>query len=84
MVRTATMSKFDHVAMIFKGWFDNCPNEKVFILESVYGEGVRVIDWDYIKDDIGPGKFFQRVIYRSVDFNRKKNLQKLEDFARSV
>ena len=78
------MSKFDHVAMIFKGWFNHCPNEKGFILESVRDEGVRVTVWDYIKDDIGPGKFFQRVIYRSVDFNRKKNLKKLVDFARSV
>ena len=82
MIRTATRSKYDHVAMIIKSWYPHSPSEKVYIFESVQDIGVRVTDWDSIKDEVGHDKFYRKVIYRSVDFNRKNNLEKLLDFAK--
>ena len=32
--------------------------------------------------DIGPGSFYNKIVYRNVDFNRKKNLEKLIEFAK--
>ena len=83
MIRTATNSKFGHVAMIVKSWYPNCPEEKVFIFECVQDVGVRITDWNSIKDEVGRDKFYRKIIYRSVDFNRKKNVRALIEFAKS-
>ena len=76
ITRGATSSKYDHVAMVVKSLNAHDPNadDKVFIFESVNGYGVRLTDWDYVRQDIGNqnnGKIFKNIVYRSVDFNRE-------------
>jgi len=70
LIRAATNSEYDHVAMIVKNYYRSGHKDKVFIFESVRTEGVRLTDWNYIRSDIGPGKFYEKVVYRRVDFNR--------------
>ena len=45
--------------------------------------GVRITDWNSIKDEVGRDKFYRKIIYRSVDFNRKQNVRTLIEFAKS-
>ena len=59
--------------MIVKDIYTSSPSDKVYIFESVQDEGVRITDWESIKHEIGPNKFYNKVVYRSVDFRRSKN-----------
>ena len=58
LLRTATGSKYDHVSMIVKSWYPHCPEQKVFIFESVYDSGVRITDWECLRNDIGPDEYY--------------------------
>ena len=44
--------------------------DRVHVFEAVGGDGVRIIDWDEVKDDLGPNKFYKKIAYRKVDFVR--------------
>ena len=72
LIRTATRSNYDHVAIIIKGFYTGSPSDKVYIFECVSDEGVQITDWDSIRSEIGPDKFYNKVIYRSVNFSRSK------------
>ena len=84
LVRTATRSNYDHVAMIFRGFNPYDQNsDQIYIFESVNGQGVRILKWNDLRNDIGRGKWYHKVVYRSVDFDRKKNLEELLGFSKS-
>ena len=71
--------------MVVKSINKDDPKDKVYIFESVNGVGVRICDWEYVRDDIGSskeGKLFASIVYRSVDFNREDNLGYLYKFFR--
>ena len=44
--------------MIIRNLEPDSPS-KVHIFDAVGGDGVRITEWDEIKDDIGPEKFYR-------------------------
>lgn len=78
LTRTVTNSYFDHVAMVLK--FETEPDE-IFLVEAVGGLGVTLNRWSFLRDSIGYGKFYKRMIFRHVNFDRGEkmvdNLEKL-------
>ena len=71
-VRAYTSSNYDHVSMIIRD-LDPEDRSKIHVFEAVGGDGVRIVEWDMIKEDIGPTKHYNKVVYRKVDFKRDKN-----------
>ena len=65
-----TWSELDHISMIIK--IESNPNE-VFILEA-NGNGVILADWTHIRKNIGPDKFYKKVMFRHIEFERKKKI----------
>jgi hypothetical protein len=62
LIRTLTGSEFDHVAMILR--FDS--QDDVYIVEATGNNGVTYNKWSNIRDHIGPGKFYAKLVYRQV------------------
>lgn len=75
-VRAATASDYDHVAMIIRD-LDPDDRSKVHVFEAVGGDGVRIIEWEMIKEDVGATKHYNKVVYRKVDFKREKHFTQL-------
>ena len=61
-----TFSEFDHVGVIIR--LDG--EEDIHFIEATGGPGVRVNRWDNLKNHIGNGKFYERVVFRHVNFDR--------------
>lgn len=78
LTRTVTNSYFDHVAMVLK--FETEPDE-IFLVEAVGGLGVTLNRWSFLRNSVGYGKFYKRMIFRHVNFDRGEkmvdNLEKL-------
>ena len=51
-LRIATNSKYDHVAMIIRNLLPH-EADKVHVFEAVGGAGVRIVEWDQLKQVIG-------------------------------
>lgn len=80
--RTLTGSIFDHVAMILK--FETDPSE-IYYVDATGTNGVACGKWSLLRPHYGPGKFYERIIYRHVDFNRSEEMvEKLEIFLREA
>lgn len=80
--RTLTGSVFDHVAMILK--FETDPNE-IYYVDATGTNGVACMKWSLLRSHYGPGKFYERIIYRHVDFNRSDEMvEKLEIFLKEA
>ena len=67
VTRTLTGGYFDHVAMVLK--FETDPGE-VYLVEATGNNGVALNRWGLLKDHVGPGKFYKKLIYRHVNFDR--------------
>jgi len=67
VTRTFTGSHFDHVAMVLK--FESAPDE-VFLVEATGNMGVSLNRWIYLRPHIGHGKFYEKLIYRHIKFDR--------------
>ena len=67
MIRTLTSSQFDHIAMILK--FET-EEDEIFIVDASGNLGVSLNKWSGLRSHIGPGKFYERVIFRHIDFDR--------------
>ena len=66
ITRTLTFSEFDHVGIVIR--LDG--EEDIHFIEATGGPGVRVNRWDNLKNHIGIGKFYERVVFRHVNFDR--------------
>lgn len=78
ITRTVTGGYFDHVAMVLK--FETDPGE-VYLVEATGNNGVALNRWGLIKDHVGPGKFYKKLIFRHVNFERgDKMVDNLEKF----
>ena len=75
LTRAVTNSYFDHVGMVVR--FENDPNE-VYFLEATGNMGVSLSRWNFIKKHVGPSKFYRKIIFRHVNFNREKVLNDLQ------
>lgn len=71
-----TKSNYDHVSMVIRNLEPQNPN-KVHIFDAVGGDGVRIVEWDEIKEDVGIDKFYRKIVYRQVEFVRNDNFGKL-------
>lgn len=64
--------------MILK--FESDPNE-VYLVEATGNYGVSLNRWSLLQEHIGPGKFYKKLIYRHVNFDRgDKMVDNLERF----
>lgn len=82
MIRTFTGSQFDHVAMILK--FES-EEDEVFFVEASGNHGVALNKWSCIRNQIGHKKFYERVIFRHVNFERDDNMvENLECFLKEA
>ena len=78
ITRTVTGGYFDHVAMVLK--FETDPGE-VYLVEATGNNGVALNRWGLLKDHVGPGKFYKKLIFRHVNFERgDKMVDNLEKF----
>ena len=78
ITRTYTDSEYDHVAMILKMSED--PNE-IFIIDATGNNGVAICTWPTLWDHIGSTKYYKKLVYRHVDFDRSPEaISKLDKF----
>ena len=49
-------------------------------MEATGGPGVRVIGWSGLSKSVGKGKFYERIVFRHVNFNRSFGV--LSDFGK--
>lgn len=72
------MSHFDHVAMVLK--FETEP-EEIFLVEAVGNLGVSLNRWSFLRENVGTGKFYDKLVFRHVNFDRgDKMVDNLEKF----
>lgn len=67
ITRGFTSSHFDHVAMLLK--FETDPDE-VYLVEATGNQGVALSRWAFLREHIGKGKFYDKVVFRHVNFDR--------------
>lgn len=78
ITRTFTASHFDHVAMVLK--FESDPDE-IFLVEATGNNGVSLNRWMFLKDHVGHDKFYDKIVFRHVNFDRgDKMVDALEKF----
>lgn len=76
LIRTFTGGHFDHVAMILK--FESDENE-VYFVEAAGNCGVALNRWQNLRKHVGAGKFYERIIFRHIEFDRTdKMVENLE------
>lgn len=64
--------------------FETDENE-IFLLESVGERGVSINKWTYIRDCIGTNEFYQRAVFRHVNFERNNHMvDNLEKFLKEA
>ena len=66
--RTALNSEYDHVAMVIK--YPLYDKDEIYLIESVGGPGVRLNKWSWLRSNVGPYKFYEKIALRHVKFNR--------------
>jgi hypothetical protein len=82
VTRALTRGNFDHVGMVLK--FDSDENE-VYFVEATGNHGVALNKWSGIKGHIGINKFYERIIFRHVDFERNDDMvENLEKFLKEA
>lgn len=81
-IRKITRGKFDHVAMILK--FESEPGE-VYLVDATGNRGVALNRWSFLRDHIGTGEFYEKVVFRHIDFDRNdKMVDNLELFLKEA
>ena len=70
-VRAVTGGNFDHVAMILRFESDD---DDVFFVEASGNYGVAINKWSVIRQHIGQSKFYERLVYRHVEFDRDEQM----------
>ena len=81
LTRTVTFSEFDHVAIILR--LDG--QDDVFYMEATGGPGVSVSRWDSLKKSVGQGLFYERIVYRHVNYDSAAPiLERFLTFARQA
>ena len=82
LTRTLTFSEFDHVGIIIR--IDGLND--VYIMEALGGPtGVRLSKWSLLEKDVGKDKFYKRIVFRHVNFNRTPEiLKKFNKFAKEA
>lgn len=82
LIRTLTGGNFDHVAMILKFEADQ---DDLYLVEATGNKGVALNKWEYLRPHIGESKFYKKVIFRHVHFNRHNDkVDKLELFLKEA
>jgi hypothetical protein len=49
--------------------FDTDPNE-IYLLEATGSSGVAINRWYFLKQHVGKGKFYDKIVLRHVNFDR--------------
>jgi hypothetical protein len=82
ITRTFTNSHFDHVGMVLK--FETDPNE-IYIVDATGNLGVSLNKWSFLRENVGHRKFYERVVFRHIKFNRsEKMIENLEVFLKEA
>ena len=63
--RAFTWSNYDHVAMFIKFEVNN---NELYYIDCTSPDGVRLNSWSGIRKHVGPGKFYDKLVYRKVNF----------------
>ena len=66
-MRSAMSMKFDHVAMVLR--FETDPDE-VYMVDATGNQGVSLNKWSFLRDHVGRGKFYDKVVLRHIEFDR--------------
>lgn len=66
-IRKITGGSFDHVAMILR--FES-EDDEVFFVEASGNYGVALNKWSSVRKHVGKDKFYERLVYRRVNFDR--------------
>lgn len=76
ITRAYSKSPFDHVGMILKFETDS---DEIYILEATSNNGVAINKWSFLNEHIGADKFYDKLVYRKVNFDRNDGMiDKLE------
>mmetsp|Transcript_39664 Transcript_39664/g.60758 ORF Transcript_39664/g.60758 Transcript_39664/m.60758 type:complete len:83 (+) Transcript_39664:731-979(+) len=60
--------------------FETDPNE-IYLVEATGNSGVSLNRWLFLKDHVGAGKFYKKMIFRHISFDRgDKMVNNLERF----
>ena len=70
VTRALTFSEFDHVAIVLRLADEN----DVHFIEATGGPGVTVNKWGNIKKHVGEGKFYNKIVYRHVNYDDNEPL----------
>ena len=81
-VRMITSSGFDHVAMVLR--FESDLDE-IYFIEASGNNGVALNNWSFIRQHVGPNKFYKHICFRHVDFDRDGEMvNNLEKFLKQA
>ena len=59
--------------------------DEVFLVEATGGVGVSLNRWDFLKRNVGQGKFYEKMVLRHIDFDRgDKMVDNLENFLKEA
>ena len=64
-------SDYGHVGMIVRHADDP---DSVYYIDALMKVGVKMRNWDDLKQIVGKGKFYDKVAFRHINFNRDHKL----------
>jgi hypothetical protein len=53
--------------------FDSDENE-IYLVEATGNRGVALNKWEFLRTHVGTGRFYEKIIYRHVDFERNNEM----------
>lgn len=60
--------------------FETHPND-LYMLDATSNLGVALNKWSFLRNHVGKGKFYDKVVFRHVNFDRSdKTLETLDKF----
>ena len=48
--------------------------KEIYLVEATGNRGVALNKWEFLRIHVGPGKFYEKVVFRHVDFNRSNDM----------
>ena len=71
LIRKVTSGRYDHIAMVLK--FESDPDE-LYLIDATGNRGVALNKWSLLREHVGIGKFYEKVVFRHIDFDRSNQM----------
>lgn len=48
--------------------------DEIYFVDATSNNGVSLYKWSSLRKNVGPGKFYERIIFRHVEFDRNSEM----------